>query len=137
MPLLPQAIEPLRAWLESSNALHVWPSSTGGTRAGTDDAGWRDQVSWRTARGERYRHTRPGVKSRAGITRHVRFHDLRHTCASHLMMGGWGVALTLEECRDWLGHSSTIVTQRYAHLSPAGVRDRVRKLRETEQKREK
>ncbi len=31
-----------------------------------------------------------GYKLRAGITGHVRIHDFRHTCASHLAMGTWG-----------------------------------------------
>lgn len=54
--------------------------------------------------------------ARAGIDRPVRFHDLRHTCASHLVMGTWGRALRLDEARAWLGHSSITVTQRYAHF---------------------
>lgn len=61
-----------------------------------------------------------------GITRHVRFHDLRHTCASHLLQGTWAPTwlarpLRLEEVSQWLGHSSIIVTQRYAHLCPEAV----------------
>jgi len=48
--------------------------------------------------------------------RPVRFHDLRHTCASHLVLGTWGRSLRLDEVRAWLGHSSITVTQRYAHL---------------------
>lgn len=55
-------------------------------------------------------------RERCGITRPVRFHDLRHTCASHLVLGTWGRTLRLDEVRAWLGHSSITVTQRYAHL---------------------
>jgi hypothetical protein len=33
-------------------------------------------------------------------------------------MGTWGATWRLEEVRDFLGHSSIVVTQRYAHLSP-------------------
>jgi integrase len=58
------------------------------------------------------------VKKQAGITRAVRFHDLRHTCASHLVMGTWGRVWRLEEIKAYLGHTSIIVSQRYAHLSP-------------------
>jgi hypothetical protein len=48
-------------------------------------------------------------------------HDLRHTCASHLVQGSWAPALIarplrLEEVRDWLGHQDIATTQRYAHL---------------------
>lgn len=61
-----------------------------------------------------------------GITRHVRFHDLRHTCASALIQGTWAphwVArpLRLEEVQSWLGHGSIAATQRYAHLCPEAV----------------
>jgi integrase len=54
----------------------------------------------------------------------VRFHDLRHTCASHLVSGTWGRAWRLEEVRDYLGHSNISVTQRYAHMSPHAMRSR-------------
>ena len=66
-----------------------------------------------------------GYRKRAGIERRVRFHDLRHTCASHLLMGTWGVRLSIEEVSAWLGHSSTAVTQRYAHLAPDHLSARV------------
>jgi|HubBroStandDraft_1064217.scaffolds.fasta_scaffold294225_2 hypothetical protein len=51
------------------------------------------------------------------VVREVRFHDMRHTCASHLLQGTWRRRWRLEEVKDFLGHSSIIVTQRYAHLS--------------------
>jgi len=42
-----------------------------------------------------------------------RFHDLRHSAASYLVMGG----ATLYEAGQILGHKSQETTQRYAHLS--------------------
>jgi integrase len=59
-----------------------------------------------------------GTRTLAGIARRVRFHDLRHTCASHLIMGTWGAPWSLAEVCAFLRHSSITVTQRYAHLSP-------------------
>jgi integrase len=51
--------------------------------------------------------------------RSVRWHDLRHTCASSLVAGWWGRAWRLDEVRDVLGHSSVTTTERYAHLAPS------------------
>lgn len=51
---------------------------------------------------------------RARITRRVRWHDLRHTCATLLLTGALGRAWSLEEVKEMLGHSSVRVTERYA-----------------------
>ncbi len=88
----------------------VFTTVTGCRRPKSDDAGWRDRRLSKDV-------IKQGHKTLAGITRRVRFHDLRHTCASHLLMGTWGRAWKLEEVRDFLGHSDISVTQRYAHLS--------------------
>lgn len=53
-----------------------------------------------------------GALDRAGI-KNFRFHDLRHTAASYLVMAG----ATLYETAQVLGHKSTQTTERYAHLS--------------------
>lgn len=64
-----------------------------------------------------------------GIARNVRWHDLRHTCASSLVGGFWGDAWTLEEVKEMCGHSSITVTQRYAHLGETALKKAARKVR--------
>lgn len=53
------------------------------------------------------------ILERAGLPK-MRFHDLRHTFASHWVMNGGD----LYKLQKILGHSSITVTERYAHLSP-------------------
>ena len=48
--------------------------------------------------------------------RHIRFHDLRHTCASLLLNRGKG-KVTMKDIQEWLGHSDYKTTANiYAHL---------------------
>jgi integrase len=54
------------------------------------------------------------AQKKAGITNHYRFHDLRHTFASHFMMNGG----SLYDLQKLLGHARHEETQRYAHLAP-------------------
>ena len=46
--------------------------------------------------------------------RYIRFHDLRHSFASHWMAGG-GDLFRLQKI---LGHKTVQMTMRYAHLAP-------------------
>lgn len=50
----------------------------------------------------------------AEIEKTFRFHDLRHTFASHFMMNGGNIY----DLQKILGHTSLEMTQRYAHLAP-------------------
>jgi len=56
-----------------------------------------------------------------GVTRPMRFHDLRHTCGSSLVSGLWGQRWPLDRVRDLLGHQSVKTTERYAHLAPSAL----------------
>ncbi len=71
---------------------------------------WQLQSTWTAAR------------KASGIN--ARFHDLRHTCASWLVQAG----VPLLTVRDFLGHSTVAVTQRYAHLAPQHLQDAISKV---------
>ena len=62
---------------------------------------------------------------RAGL-REIRWHDLRHSFASQLVMKG----VPLRQVQDWLGHSTMAMTMRYSHLAP-GAGHAIRVLDET------
>jgi integrase len=88
----------LVAWLGQTDADKddlVFPSPVGGGRLDNIAKSWNNLIK------------------DAGIDR-FRFHDLRHTFASWLVMRG----ASLYTVKELLGHSTIEMTQRYAHLSP-------------------
>ena len=56
--------------------------------------------------------------------RHIGWHALRHTFASHLVMRG----APIKAVQELLGHSTIEMTMRYSHMSPDARRDAVRLL---------
>ena len=125
--LLPGAVEAVRAQLELLAAANkrargkgrdanphkvLFPSLRGTRRQRGAPKGWEEWVA------------------RAELGRGVRWHDLRHTCASSLVAGWWGRAWTLNEVRALLGHSTIKVTERYAHLAGTLTENAVRETRE-------
>ena len=49
--------------------------------------------------------------------RQIRFHDLRHTCASLLLNKGKKNGVTMKDIQEWLGHSNFATTANiYSHL---------------------
>jgi integrase len=63
------------------------------------------------------------LRKAAGIS-DFRLHDLRHTFASRVKRGG----VDLYAVQRLLGHSTPIMTQRYAHLQPDDLRAAVEKM---------
>ena len=55
------------------------------------------------------------IKARSGVREDLRFHDLRHTCATLLLSEGVNVKVVSE----LLGHASvTITLNTYSHVRP-------------------
>jgi integrase len=121
VPLLPgarEALSDLRTLDDFSTEADdlVFPAVRGGQRLQNDDHGW----SSRKVRGS----ARVGHREMAGVRRDVRFHDLRHTYASHLAMGTWTQRpLETAVVQRVMGHREIKTTLRYAHLAPNFVHD--------------
>ena len=76
-----------------------------------------DFAHWRDAEDE------DDLRTRAGL-RDMRFHDLRHTFISHLVMEG----VDLTTVQKLAGHRDIKTTMRYAHLAPDHLRSAVEKI---------
>jgi len=101
LPLTQPVIEELMKYREKSDVLIFHSTVSGATP-------FDIKKSWATA------------LEVSGIG-HCRFHDLRHTAASNLVKSG----RTLFEVGTLLGHSSTSMTARYAHLAIEDTRNMV------------
>lgn len=83
-----------------------------------------DQYVFASPEGKPYTDVKRGFSKavqRAGIT-DFRFHDLRHTFASRLVMAG----TDLRTIQVLLGHKEIKMTMRYSHLSDTHLRDAVK-----------
>lgn len=142
VPLFGIALEAARAWLRllptfcpNNFARLVFPTMTGSRRQVGKPLGngaWVSdgkRTSTRPKSGGVWVDRLSEVLVLCGIRRDCRWHDLRHTTASSLVGGFWGDPWTLEEVKDMLGHSSIIVTQRYAHLGETALKKAAKKVR--------
>ena len=58
------------------------------------------------------------VARRAGLSGGVAPHQIRHTCATHMLMGG----AELRMIAEMLGHRTVVTTQRYTHVTATLLR---------------
>ena len=107
VPLNVEALAVLRGWKGNAGL----EAGTAFTRHGADLASVRK--SW------------AGLLEAAKIE-HFRFHDLRHSFASKLVMRN----VSINTVRELLGHSDLKMTMRYAHLSPDHKHAAVERLME-------
>lgn len=122
VPLFGLGLQAMTRWLE----LHpcerglVFPAARGGMRSAGHVLG---QVDERDEKGKRTRKLCrwPLLLAQAGVRR-VRWHDLRHTCASSLVSGWWGAPWPLEQVAELLGDTMAAAAI-YAHLGPSTLRE--------------
>jgi len=109
VPILDPLLPILRAWRLRNPLALVFPNQAG-TMHGESSRIFQE-VFHRVLKAAGF----PTRRTKAGNERgHIRFHDLRHTFASHWAMGG-GDMFRLQRI---LGHKSIAMTMRYAHLAP-------------------
>lgn len=104
VPLNDEAADVLTRWHKQGGTGLVFPGIGGGRLTNINK-------SW------------DGIATDAKLT-DFRFHDLRHTFASKLVMAG----VDLNTVRELLGHADIAMTLRYAHLAPDKLADAVAKL---------
>jgi len=105
VPLNSAAVDVLTAWKKQGNSSQlVFPNKDGNAFDNLDK-------SW------------AAVLESAKISS-FRWHDLRHTFASYLVMAG----VDLNTVRELMGHSDIKMTLRYAHLAPEHKADALTKL---------
>lgn len=102
LPLNSSATDALKKWREeapdAAPAALVFPAPMGGMFYNVNKAWYR-------------------LLADSGLG-HLRWHDLRHTFASQLVIAG----IPLNTVRELLGHKNIKTTLRYAHLAPQGLR---------------
>lgn len=131
VPLFGVALDAARSWLMrlpsyvSSNPRGLmFPTPSGKHRAHSHFLGTvsiKVDDKWKAA--DRWTM----IVEEAGLGRRFRWHDLRHSCASWAISGWFGNhKWSLVEVQKLLGHHSTTITERYAHLAGTALREAAR-----------
>ena len=105
LPLNTEALDVLTRWQRQGEGTGLVFPSAGGGRMDNINTSWG------------------GIVADAKLA-DFRFHDLRHTFASKLVMAG----VDLNTVRELLGHADIAMTLRYAHLAPDKLAEAVAKL---------
>lgn len=125
VPLLPQAKAALKEWRSHKSGIGtalVFP----GTRIRFGEDQQPHEVEFDGTHSKGFDAGFGELIGKVVTDRPVRFYDLRHTCASHLVQGTWLPAMRLEDVQLWIGHKSRTTTERYAHLCPDRLHGLVR-----------
>ena len=61
---------------------------------------------------------------KAGITKEVTFHTLRHSAASYYLSKG----MSIKEVQNLLGHSRISTTEIYLHANPEDIQNRMKEI---------
>ena len=104
VPLNDDALHALRTWQAQSGSEYVFPGESGGRITSV-------RSSWEK------------VLDDAGV-HDFRWHDMRHTFASRLVIAG----VDLNTVRELMGHADMKMTIRYAHLAPHVKADAVSRI---------
>jgi integrase len=108
VPILDPLLPILRAWLLKTPGRITFPNEAGNMHQ--ESARIFQETLHRVLDKAEF----PKLLHKGKERRYIRFHDLRHTFASHWVMNG-GDIFRLQKI---LGHKSIQMTQRYAHLAP-------------------
>lgn len=120
VPLFGEGLAAMRDWLQILSTFA--PSNPAGLVFPTENGHRRGKGAPKVQTPDRRKaFLLPVWLKAAGIHRHIRWHDLRHTFGSCLVSGSWGRPRSLEEVRALMGHSTIKTTEIYAHLCEAFV----------------
>ncbi len=108
VPILSPLLPVLREWMLQCPGRLVFPNRAGNMHG--ESGRVFQEVLHRVLEAAEF----PVVHHGGKMQRYIVFHSLRHTFASHWVMNG-GDLFKLQKI---LGHKSTAMTQRYAHLTP-------------------